>query len=141
MSQYYNNPETWAAIHKEFADRFGADNVLIAGGCVRDYLKSKRQGVNDIDVFVRFSKPLYWEMAELRIRDEIFGFGGDAISDPYRAGFDPGYENQQSSWLGHGDVWLRRAFEARGNARTKEYRVNVIGRTDVDATKPEEFIE
>lgn len=133
----YNSPALWAEVYEPFAETFGKDNVLIAGGCVRDYLHSKRMHPNDIDVFVRFDRNIDWEIATLDI-DEFRLFDGGRMEGLREFTPIPNDEKygtmEGKDWIGHGNGHYE-IPEAN-----RSVRINVIARRDVDARDPVTFV-
>lgn len=143
-----NGPELWRAIYEPFANRFGPENVIIAGGCVRDYLVSKSTGKDirpkDIDVFVKFDVPIDFEIsidtiASLPIftENELDGFS-ILNDDPSEDGSRPlTNDTTQNDWIGQGAGWT---FTS-GDVADPRYLVNVVARRDVDGFHPDKFAE
>ena len=99
-----NGPALWEYIHKDVSRVFGPENVIIAGGCVRDYILSQHfkdpfKGLSkfkqkDIDVFVNVDNELdfefglvdvkenpQWSYLEVRVESDPSGFSTE--NTPY----------------------------------------------------------
>lgn len=144
-----NGPELWKIIHSKFADNFGKENVLIAGGCVRDYLVRKNKNPKDIDVFVNFGSEFKFDISmELmrRWRDWIWadfnvdqeGMRRAEIYVVENDGSKPIVnQDNPNNWLGQAETVVRVGVDDKESF----YQVNIIGRTDVDARRPVDFVE
>lgn len=143
----FNKPDVWANLYAHFTETFGEDNVLIAGGCVRDYLVSKRIEPRDIDVFVNADALIDFEIASVDIsaypfiRREEFGMPGYHIVNNKGKGPYGHYVPNQPDWIGEGKGYGELFYVARGRERVKSYNINVIARKDVKGSLAEDFVQ
>lgn len=150
ISQMSNGPELWKTIWTPIADIVGPENVVIAGGCVRDYLLHQDMKPKDIDVFLRVDQGVDFELAIANIRSLSILDGHDdeddidalqIVPDSVPTGSRPpssiNGQASEAGWIGQATGFT----EWRGDAQSGEFQVmvNIIGRSDFNS--PSQLLE